>query len=160
MEIKTSLVTKEPKNEQSKGYECRAVVPSSSSGGGFLVSRRGPLRHEGAVWGTKRRLGKLAIICRLRRETELVCPESCHPRSRLGRATLGELLVALGLLIGWQLRWVALAGGSPLLSFAVTMTMALGIKAPLDFSVFGAAAGAFLLAAICNESVYRGLTDR
>jgi putative oxidoreductase len=75
-------------------------------------------------------------------------------------ATLGELLVALGLLIGWQLRWVALVGGLLMLSFAVTMTMALGIKAPLDFSVFGAAAGAFLLGATCNESVHRGLTDR
>ena len=64
---------------------------------------------------------------------------------------MGELLVALGLLVGWQLRWVALAGGLLLLSFAVTMTMALGIKAPLDFSVFGIAAGAFLLAAISRE---------
>ena len=67
-------------------------------------------------------------------------------------ATLAELLVALGLLIGWQLRWVALAGGLLLLSFALTMTMALGIKAPLDFSVFGVAAGAFLLAAISGGS--------
>ncbi len=67
-------------------------------------------------------------------------------------ATLAELLVALGLLIGWQLRWVALAGGLLLLSFAVTMTMALGIKAPLDFSVFGVAAGAFLLAVINGGS--------
>ena len=67
-------------------------------------------------------------------------------------ATLGELLVALGLLIGWQLRRVALAGGLLLLSFAVAMTMALGIKAALDFSVFGVAAGAFLLAAISGES--------
>jgi uncharacterized membrane protein YphA (DoxX/SURF4 family) len=67
-------------------------------------------------------------------------------------STLGEIVVALGLLIGWQLRWVALAGGLLLLSFAVTMTIALGIKAPLDFSVFGAAAGAFLLAAIRGAS--------
>ena len=67
-------------------------------------------------------------------------------------ATLGEFLVALGLLIGWQLQWIALAGGLLLLSFAVTMTMALGIKAPLDFSVFAATAGAFLLAAISGES--------
>ncbi len=66
-------------------------------------------------------------------------------------ATLGELLVAMGLLIGWQLRWVALAGGLLLLSFALTMAMALGIKAALDFSVFGVAAGAFLLAAISGE---------
>ena len=32
------------------------------------------------------------------------------------------------------------------------MAVALGIKAPLDFSVFGLAAGAFLLAAISGES--------
>ena len=66
-------------------------------------------------------------------------------------ATLAELLVALGLLIGWQLRWVALAAGSLLLLFAVTMTVALGIKAPLNYSVFGVAAGAFLLAAISGK---------
>jgi hypothetical protein len=31
------------------------------------------------------------------------------------------------------------------------MTIALGIKVPLDFSVFATAAGAFLLAAISGE---------
>ena len=75
-------------------------------------------------------------------------------------ATVGEFAVALGLLVGWQLRWFAVAGGLLLLSFALTMTMALGIKAPLDFSVFGAAAGAFLLAAICSDSIYKGVTDK
>ena len=34
-----------------------------------------------------------------------------------------------------------------LLLFALTMTFALGIKAPLGFSVFSASGGAFLLAA-------------
>ena len=68
-------------------------------------------------------------------------------------ATVAELLVALGLLSGWQVRRVAMAGGLLLLAFAVTMTMALGIKAALDFSVFGVAAGAFLLAAISEERV-------
>ena len=78
-------------------------------------------------------------------------PEAVIPALAWG-ATLAELVVALGLLIGWQLRWVALAGGLLLISFAVTMAAALGIKAPLDFSVFGLAAGAFLLAAISGES--------
>jgi len=78
-------------------------------------------------------------------------PESVIP-ALAWAATLGELLVALGLLIGWQLRWVALAGGLLLLSFAITMTMALGIKASLDFSVFAVAAGSFVLAAISGEN--------
>ncbi len=66
-------------------------------------------------------------------------------------ATLAETLFALGLLVGWRLRWFALASGLLLLSFALTMTIALGVKAPLDFSVFAAAAGAFLLAAIATD---------
>jgi len=62
-------------------------------------------------------------------------------------ATVAEVVLGIGLLIGWQLRWFALAAGLLLLSFAITMTLALGVKAPLDFSVFTAAGGAFLLAA-------------
>ena len=66
-------------------------------------------------------------------------------------ATLAESVCALGLLVGWRLRWFALASGLLLLSFALTMTIALGVKAPLDFSVFAAAAGALLLAAITTD---------
>lgn len=65
-------------------------------------------------------------------------------------ATLAEVLFALGLLVGWRLRWFALASGLLLLSFALTMTIAEGVKSPLDSSVFAAAGGAFLLAAIAT----------
>ncbi len=44
-----------------------------------------------------------------------------------------------------------LAGGLLLLSFAAIMTIALGVKAPLDFFVFAAVAGVFLLAAITTD---------
>ena len=67
-------------------------------------------------------------------------------------STVAEVLLAIGLLIGWQLRWFALAAGLLLLSFAITMTLALGVKAPLDFSVFAAAGGAFLLAASAGKA--------
>ena len=66
-------------------------------------------------------------------------------------STLAEVVLALGLLIGWKLRWVALAAGLLLLCFALTMTVALGLKPALDFSVYAAAAGTFLLAATCNR---------
>ena len=62
-------------------------------------------------------------------------------------ATFGETALALGLIVGWQLRWFALGSGLLLLCFALTMTLALGIKAPLNYSVFAASAGAFFLAA-------------
>jgi putative oxidoreductase len=63
-------------------------------------------------------------------------------------STVAETGLALALLIGWHLRWVSLASALLLLSFAATMTVALGPKAPLDFSVFTAAAAAFLLFAV------------
>ena len=62
-------------------------------------------------------------------------------------ATFGEIAFAVGLIMGWQLRWFALGSGILLLLFALTMTLALGIKAPLNYSVFAASAGAFFLAA-------------
>ena len=63
-------------------------------------------------------------------------------------STVAETGLALGLLIGWNLRWVSLASALLLLSFAATMMVALGPKAPLDFSVFTAAAAAFLVFAV------------
>jgi len=63
-------------------------------------------------------------------------------------ATGAEAVVAILLLLGWQTRVAAAVSRVLLLSFAVTMTGALGVKVPLDASVFSAAGGAFLLAGI------------
>jgi hypothetical protein len=63
-------------------------------------------------------------------------------------ATVLEVALAIGLLVGVGLRAVALAAGALLLVFAVTMTFALGPEAPLSYSVWSAAAGAFLLASL------------
>jgi uncharacterized membrane protein YphA (DoxX/SURF4 family) len=46
-------------------------------------------------------------------------------------ATVAEVLLALGLILGWRLRWFALCSGVLLLAFALTMTFAVGVKAPL-----------------------------
>jgi uncharacterized membrane protein YphA (DoxX/SURF4 family) len=61
-------------------------------------------------------------------------------------ATCAEVLLGLCLIIGWQTRVAAWGAGILLTTFAITMAAALGVKTPLDFSVFSAAAGAFLLA--------------
>jgi uncharacterized membrane protein YphA (DoxX/SURF4 family) len=60
-------------------------------------------------------------------------------------ATCAETVLGVLLVLGWQTRIAALLSGVLLLLFALTMTAALGIKVPLDASVFSAAAGAFLL---------------
>ena len=62
-------------------------------------------------------------------------------------STAAETLFGLLLILGWKTRLVALLSGALLAIFALTMTAALGVKAPLNFSVFSAAGGALLLGA-------------
>ena len=62
-------------------------------------------------------------------------------------ATAAESTIGILLLIGFRLRWTAYAATALLLGFGTAMSIALGIKAPLDYSVFAAAGAAFLLAA-------------
>ena len=66
-------------------------------------------------------------------------------------ATAAEIGLAVGLLIGWKLRWFALGSGLLLIAFALTMTLSVGIKAPLDYSVLSAAGAAFALACISKN---------
>ena len=57
-------------------------------------------------------------------------------------ATGAETLFGLLLLVGWHTRAAALSSGLLLLSFGVAMTLALGVKAPLNFAVFTGVGGA------------------
>lgn len=61
-------------------------------------------------------------------------------------ATAAEITLGVALLVGVRVRLAALASGILLLTFAIAMTTALGPEAPLSYSVWTAAAGAFLLA--------------
>jgi putative oxidoreductase len=63
-------------------------------------------------------------------------------------ATILEIVLGITLILGLFTRISAILSGVLLTLFAVTMTMALGIKAPFNYSVFTAAAGAFMLASV------------
>ena len=67
-----------------------------------------------------------------------------------GISTAAETLFGVLLVLGWKTRITALLSGVLLTLFALTMTVALGVKAPLDFSVFSAAGGALLLGVYAN----------
>lgn len=60
-------------------------------------------------------------------------------------ATVAEIVLGLLLIIGFQKRLVALFSGVLLLTFAFSMMFFASVKAPFDYSVFTAAACAFLL---------------
>ncbi|SIQ27520.1 DoxX protein [Chryseobacterium sp. RU37D] len=66
-------------------------------------------------------------------------------------ATFLEILLPLLLLIGFKTRLAACGAGFLLLIFALSMTIASGAKAPLDYSVWVGSAAAFLLA---NQEKY------
>ena len=67
-------------------------------------------------------------------------------------ATFAEFVIAVGLLIGWKLRWFALAAAVLLAVFASTMCVAFGPKGPLDYSVLSAAGAALFLFAMTSKT--------
>jgi thiosulfate dehydrogenase (quinone) large subunit len=60
--------------------------------------------------------------------------------------TVAETILAWALIAGIGTRYVALASGALLALFALGMTMGTGVKSALNYSVFAASAGAFVLA--------------
>src|SRR5215469_12940247 len=61
-------------------------------------------------------------------------------------ATVAETLFGILLIAGFKTRMASVLSGLLLLSFAMGMATGRGIKTPFDYSVFSAAAAAFLLA--------------
>jgi len=60
-------------------------------------------------------------------------------------ATAAETTIGILLIVGFRLRWTALAAAILLALFGIAMTISGGIKSPLDASVFSASAAALLL---------------
>lgn len=65
--------------------------------------------------------------------------------------TIVEVLLGLGLLLGFKTRLLAQLSGALLLIFALAMTITTGIKGPLDYSVFSAATAAFALSTLKEQ---------
>lgn len=63
-------------------------------------------------------------------------------------ATLAEIGAGVFLLAGLYTRIAALIAAGLLAAFAFTMTVSLGVKTPLDYSVFSAGSAALLLAIV------------
>lgn len=66
-------------------------------------------------------------------------------------ATFLEILFPIMLLMGYKTKLAAYGSGFLLMTFALSMTIAFGMKAPLDYSVWIGCAAAFLLA---NQNEY------
>ncbi|MES2505241.1 MAG: DoxX family protein [Verrucomicrobiota bacterium] len=67
-------------------------------------------------------------------------------------ATVSEVGLGLWLVAGFRVQLAALASAGLLLAFALAMTVSFGIKSPLDYSVFTAAAAALALASLTGQT--------
>ena len=65
--------------------------------------------------------------------------------------TITEVVLAAALILGLWTRQAALASGVLIILFAAGMLIGLGIKPPLDYSVFTAAGAALLLATVSEN---------
>ena len=80
-------------------------------------------------------------------------PQSLAPLAAIF-ATLAEAVLGVWLLVGWRTRVAAYASAALLLMFALSMTLAVGVKSPLNYATFTAVAAAFALA-VLNTSPTR-----
>ncbi|MDY8134478.1 DoxX family protein [Aquimarina sp. 2201CG5-10] len=72
-------------------------------------------------------------------------------------ATVAEIIFALFLIVGFKTSLFAQLSGYLLLLFGIAMAITTGIKGPLDYSVFTAAAAAFGLSIITKNSSESGI---
>jgi uncharacterized membrane protein YphA (DoxX/SURF4 family) len=96
-------------------------------------------------WGKNSTWGNWENFEKYTRQITSFLPERLSVFSAYS-ATFFEVLFPLLLVLGFKTKIAAYGAGFLLLIFALSMTIALGAKAPLDYSVWVGSAGAFLLA--------------
>jgi uncharacterized membrane protein YphA (DoxX/SURF4 family) len=103
------------------------------------AKRRGSLRRAFASFF------QAEITLEERKKEGTKCQKDNTP---LGENYCGRWSTLFGILLitGFKIRMASVLSGPLLLSFAIGMVTGLGIKTPFDYSVFSAAAAAFLLA--------------
>lgn len=96
-------------------------------------------------WGANASWGNWQNFEAYTRRLTFYLPGSISKISAYAATTL-EIVFGLLLIIGFKTRSAAIFTGLLLLVFALSMTVSLGIKSTLDYSVWVGSAGAFLLA--------------
>ena len=96
-------------------------------------------------WGAGVGYGSWANFVKYTGEVNAFMPRAAIPYLAVA-ATVAELVLGVALVIGYRLRWTALASAALLALFGLAMAVSFGPKEPLDYSVFSACAAALLLA--------------
>lgn len=96
-------------------------------------------------WGDNSAWGNWENFEKYTRQLTFFLPETLSTFSAY-TATFLEILFTLMLILGFKTKIAAYGTGILLLVFALSMSIALGVKATLDYSVWVGSAAAFLLA--------------
>jgi len=96
-------------------------------------------------WGDNSAWGNWENFERYTRQLTFFLPETLSTFSAY-TATFLEILFPLMLILGFKTKIAACGTGFLLLVFALSMSIALGVKATLDYSVWVGSSAAFLLA--------------
>jgi len=96
-------------------------------------------------WGENSAWGNWGNFEKYTRQLTFFLPEILSTFSAYA-ATFLEIIFPLMLIFGFKTKIAAYGTGFLLLIFALSMTIARGLKAPLDYSVWVGSAAAFLLA--------------
>ncbi len=102
------------------------------------------------LYGRNEGYGNFANFIRYTAEVNAFMPAITIPFLAWA-ATVAECVLGVLLLAGVWRRWVAWSSAVLLMLFGVAMAISMGIKSPLDYSVFSASAAAVLLGFVAEN---------
>ena len=135
-------------HQRWKSYERMAVVYARIALGVAFLS--GIADRFGLYWGRNVGYGNFEGFVRYTARVNSFMPTATIPFLAWA-ATAAELFFGMALVLGLWPRWVALGSALLLVTFGVAMAISFGIKSPLDYSVFSAAAAAVLVAVLSER---------
>jgi uncharacterized membrane protein YphA (DoxX/SURF4 family) len=96
------------------------------------------------LWQGHIRMSRFAEFIEYTAEVNAFMPKAVHPYLAW-TATVIETTLGLSLVLGFRPRETALASAALLFMFGTAMAISLGLKSPLDYSVFSAVGAALML---------------
>ena len=73
-------------------------------------------------------------------------------------STVAEVVLAIGLLVGWQLRWFALGSALLLAVFGLSMAAFAGLESTFSYNVWTTVAAAYALAYLAADKLPKSTT--
>ena len=146
MEIAPSTVSETIRHPHAKGtrtltLERLAILYARIALGAAFLSA---VADRFGIWGKYGGWGNFANFTKYTAQVNSFMPAFAIPFLAWA-ATIAELLLGVGLILGLWRRWVSLGAAALLFLFGTAMAISFGIKSPLDYSVFSASGGALLL---------------